>query len=225
MANFHTHFVGASIVGIAANSLLLGLNISPINHIIPGIMLVVLGGILPDIDSDHSDSIKIIFDIMAVLAATTASLLFMPKLGLLISIGIFIALFLCVRFGSIIPFRNLTSHRGIFHSIPMAILSALAVCALQYRLAGGNITSSWISGSLVLIGFITHLILDEVHSVNLANISLKKSFGTALCFYSKNNILGSLILYMLIVILIFIVPSPLSTWNIMHNSIAGAKWY
>jgi hypothetical protein len=39
----------------------------------------------------------------------------------------------------------------------------------------------------VVAGFLTHLILDEIYSIDVHGVRLKKSFGTALKFYSTRG--------------------------------------
>jgi hypothetical protein len=62
-------------------------------------------------------------------------------------------------------------------------------------------------GLFSLLGFVTHLLLDEFYSA----VMLKKSFGTAFKLYSKNNSIGYFILYGLICFLFFYNPFILPT--------------
>jgi len=39
---------------------------------------------------------------------------------------------------------------------------------------------AWTLGSFCFIGYLTHLSLDEIYSVDLLNTTIKRSFGTAL---------------------------------------------
>lgn len=55
--------------------------------------------------------------------------------------------------------------------------------------------SSWIAGFFTAGGYLTHLILDELYSVDLYGAKLKKSFGTALTFFSWHKPLPFLVLY------------------------------
>src|SRR5262249_42268793 len=61
--------------------------------------------------------------------------------------------------------------------------------------------NSWISGLFVFIGYLTHLTLDELYSVDLTGTKIKKSFGTALKIISTDMKATSLLL--LATILVF----------------------
>lgn len=56
------------------------------------------------------------------------------------------------------------------------------------------------------MGFLIHLILDEIVSLNAFGMSFKKSLGSALKIYDKNNHLGSILIYIAIIILQIIYP-------------------
>ncbi len=56
--------------------------------------------------------------------------------------------------------------------VATAVLSA-------YALGQGPITA-WMAGLFVFIGFLIHLILDEIYAVDFSGARLKRSFGSAL---------------------------------------------
>ena len=39
---------------------------------------------------------------------------------------------------------------------------------------------AWLAGGFMFIGYLTHLILDEIYSVDVMDTRIKASFGTAL---------------------------------------------
>ena len=47
-------------------------------------------------------------------------------------------------------------------------------------LLGRNAGVAWLAGGFMAIGYLTHLILDEIYSVDVMDTRLKASFGTAL---------------------------------------------
>ena len=69
MANFPTHLLGAVTVGIVSSSILGAAGLLPLAGVASGIGLVALGGIFPDVDSDHSDAISLVFDTLSVAVA------------------------------------------------------------------------------------------------------------------------------------------------------------
>ncbi len=88
-------------------------------------------------------------------------------------------------------FERLTVHRGLFHSLP-ALLVATGLLAL------------WTEGYMRLVlalaffvGGLSHLILDEIFSVDWEGRRLKRSFGTALCVWKRKSPLISGLLWLL----------------------------
>ena len=78
MANFHTHFTAGVSAGMITATYLKATHNIDLLHIMPIIMLSTLGGILPDVDSDHSDSIKIIFNLSAISCSVLLTLWLAP---------------------------------------------------------------------------------------------------------------------------------------------------
>ena len=85
---------------------------------------------------------------------------------------------LFIRFGVGSWIKKITVHRGMIHSIPMAVLAG----QLTFFAVTGTLEERILKASALAIGFLSHLILDEVYSVDStgAKLRLKKSFGTAL---------------------------------------------
>ena len=208
MANFPTHVMGATVSGVIASTVLgaTGL-ISPL-EIATGIAIVILGGIFPDIDSDRSDSIALIFNVFAVWIGAALAIAALPQAGLLGSLGILVVMYLLIRFVSIEPFRKLTSHRGIFHSTPMALLLMFLITLLCYNVFDLPADKAWIFSGLFFIGFMTHLILDECYSVDLSNVEIKRSFGTAIKLFNSKHWIHYALLYVLVGIAAYYSPSP-----------------
>jgi hypothetical protein len=88
-------------------------------------------------------------------------------------------LYIIIRFGVSELVNRLSIHRGMFHSIP-AMFIAADIAYLGYP--GPNIKSKILMATGVAIGFLSHLILDEIYSVELNGVAvrLKKSAGSAL---------------------------------------------
>ena len=55
------------------------------------------------------------------------------------------------------------------------------------RVLGEPATLAWLTGLFVLIGFIIHLVLDEIYSVDIEGAAIKKSFGTALKLFDYHS--------------------------------------
>ncbi|MEF3691837.1 MAG: metal-dependent hydrolase [Candidatus Moraniibacteriota bacterium] len=112
-----------------------------------------------------------------------------------------------VRFGGGYIFEKFTNHRGMFHSIPAAVLFGLLTIWLLNRFSIFQEQKLFI-GLAISVGYLGHLILDEIYSsVNLKGGSIlpKQSLGGALKFYSSSK-WASLSFYILIFVLVLTLP-------------------
>ncbi len=180
MANFRTHITVAAAGGVLAAYIGWQAQWWPANQALLIIVLVAFGGILPDIDADRSRSIRLIFNLLSVPSLVLGVLLLQPWLTpglLLVACG---GIYFSVRYFAAVLFSRLTVHRGIWHSLMAALLCALTTAALSFHLLAQPAWLAWCHGAAVLLGFIIHLSLDELFSVDLEGARLKRSFGTAL---------------------------------------------
>lgn len=216
MANFNTHLS----IALAASA---GAAITAVNfHVITitdapwMIAFGAIGGMLPDIDSGHSTPIKLFFTTLALLTLLAVIDVFKNRYPAHWLLLLAAASYLAVRYGALSLFDRFTSHRGIFHSLLTAVFFCLLmVCIACYLLRWDNL-HSWLSGLFIGFGFIVHLLLDEVYSVDLSNKRMKKSFGTALKLYSYKNLPASLLMAACTLALVWITPQPqplISAWQ------------
>ena len=87
-----------------------------------------------------------------------------------------------------------TVHRGLWHSVPAAVLCAEITYLLFFDLP---IKVRLLYALAVLGGFISHLLLDELYSVKVLALDTKRSLGTALKFTGPSK-LQTILLYFLI---------------------------
>ena len=208
MANFSTHLVGAVSAGVVATSLLAATDLLPLAGVASGVGTVALGGIFPDVDSDYSDSIELVFSLLGVTLAVPLMIAVLPGYGLLASLLALAIAYAAIRYGIIFVFRAVTVHRGVFHSIPMAALLMLLVATVAHAGMGADALTAWLYAGLFLVGFVTHLVLDETYSVDLANRQIKRSFGTAIKLYERDRAWRYVALYAVLLSALFFVPSP-----------------
>jgi len=198
----------ASGVSLAASAAIIGANIAQPKHVLACFSLGIVGGILPDIDSDHSTTVKLLFSFLAILLTFSILFGFVSHYSIAELLIACMAIFLLIRYGLYYCFMKWTVHRGIFHSIPSGFLFSLLAVLLAFRVFGMSPVLSWLCGLFLLLGYLTHLTLDELYSVDFSNSVLKDSFGTALKFFHPDRIRSYLVLYMAIAALFFITPSP-----------------
>lgn len=207
MANFNTHlFVAASASGIAAltasNKEFFDLLDTPWF-----IFLGTIGGLLPDIDSDSSKPLHILFNSLAGFIAILAILAYKDQYLMQHVFIISVSAFLIVRYPILAIFKVMTVHRGVFHSLFSAVFFTLLTVCINFYLFTNTSHFSWLSGLFLGFGFIVHLLLDELYAVNLSGVQLKRSFGTAFKLFSWRYKAASLSMLSAAVLLYYFSPT------------------
>ena len=102
-----------------------------------------------------------------------------------------------VRYGGAMVLGKITVHRGMFHSIPALLIAAESTFLCYYS---PEVRVRLLMGLAVGVGFLSHLILDEMYSVQWdgSRLKLKRSSGTALKFFGSNFLPNGLALGMLL---------------------------
>lgn len=206
MANFRVHVLGAAIpAALAASLAIAGDLVTPtVGAVCFG--LGVLGGMLPDIDAENSVPTRIIFGALALVAATATALALRdsttPGLVVLAALATFVG----VRVGLRAVTAWLCVHRGLVHSLPFAALVGALVVHLASRAFHLAPTPAWLAGLFLTGGFLIHLALDELYSVDLLGARMKRSFGTALKLGSRRQLLGTAVLYAGVIGLLTVAP-------------------
>ncbi|MFK7778252.1 MAG: metal-dependent hydrolase [Gimesia sp.] len=203
MAGYKEHISVSGLLGIGYGTtacLLVGF--TPTQGIIAGV-LTWIGGMLPDLDAETGRPIKELFSLTAAVASFVAMRSMIqvnsdPDSAVLMAIGTYAA----VRYGAAALLGKFAVHRGMFHSFPALIISGEAIFltyasdsyAVKFLMAGG-----------ISLGFLSHLVLDEVYSVERkgARIRLKKSSGTAMKWFGK-GLFGNAIAYAILLTMTYI---------------------
>jgi hypothetical protein len=207
MANFQTHFTAGTVASSLATSTVLSLQLVAPQEAAILWLFGVLGGMLPDIDSDNSTSLSLIFNFFALIVALALGSVFYPVLsvvGLWLVAGLSFAL---IRFAFLPLFENMTVHRGTVHSLLGCLMFGLIAVQLS-TLAGKSEVFSWCAGVFIILGMLVHLSLDEAYSVDLANLEFKRSFGTALKPLDIDYPLTTGAHILVCALLIYFAPSP-----------------
>lgn len=180
MALFTTHLsVAATLAGSGAALLAAHGTVTPLQG---GLLLMIgtFGGVLPDIDSDSSLPARGIITCLALAFGYMLAISFVATIPAWGIPPLFLLLFLGVRKGIEMAFRKTTVHRGIWHSIPAAGVLAGATVWCLLAVSGSDPIFPWWSGIFLGLGYLTHLVLDEISAVNYGGLRLKRSFGSAL---------------------------------------------
>jgi membrane-bound metal-dependent hydrolase YbcI (DUF457 family) len=184
MAGFRTHITVSTLCGITYGGAAVNpLGFSPESAALAAGVTAV-GGMLPDLDSDSGVPVRELFG----LAAAVLPLLLTPRLmqiglsqeGILVTMGL---LYIIIRYGVSELLKHITVHRGMYHSLPAMLIAGLVVY-LEYH--SNDLRIRLLLSGGVMVGFLSHLILDEIYSVdfNGIRVKLKSSAGSALKFFS-----------------------------------------
>lgn len=183
MANFNTHFnvafAASGVMGLVFFKA--GMLSAPL--FLGCVLLGTVGGLLPDIDSDNSTPVRVGFVVVSLAVAFALVVALVGRLSLLGLVVVWLLGFVTMRHGVLALYSQLTVHRGMVHSVPYMAVLALLVVLLAHHGFGQTALASWFLGLFVWFGALVHLLLDELYSVNLLNVQLKKSFGTALKWF------------------------------------------
>lgn len=229
MANFKAHVSIAA--AVSSSAAVLAVNAGLIDTVdAPWLaFLGVMGGMLPDIDANNSSPVRLLFNGLALLCVSGVLFVFTDRytqsqLGL-----VAVAVFVLVRYGVFALFNRFTSHRGVFHSVLAAVFFAFLMTCVSFYFLEWDGLHAWLNGLFLAIGFIVHLVLDELYSVDVSNARMKRSFGSALKICSYNNIPASLVMTGCTLALYWLTPSSMALgklWNSAqwHEAVIGG-WF
>lgn len=206
MASFEQHVNGAVIATGVMLTPVYAAQIISINEALALLAFGTIGGVLPDLDSESSKPIQISFKIISVILPFIAILFISGNMSIVGILTTWIITSMILHFVFFKAFINLTIHRGIFHSIPMGLLLGQITIILLDNIFDVDIILATLSGIFLFFGFIIHLILDELVSLNALGLYMKKSLGSALKMYDKRNIKGTVILYFLVILSFVLFP-------------------
>ncbi|MGH1362564.1 MAG: metal-dependent hydrolase [Calditrichia bacterium] len=208
MANFKTHLTTAAALSGILSTSLLGAQIASSEDVLVYFTAGTIGGLLPDVDSDNSIILKVLFGIFAVFFSFLLMFIQSSLFSIAELLIIWIVFYLVINFVIFTAFSKYTVHRGLFHSVPAGGVAWIVTTIFCYNSLAYTSLMSWAVGFFVFFGYMVHLILDEIFSVDLENKKIKKSFGTALKLFDSKNVPLSLLLYLLIGGGYFLAPSP-----------------
>lgn len=206
MANFATHIgVGTVASGLLATLTLAADVVAPEN-LVAVTLAGVLGSVLPDIDLKDSRAGRAMFAGLAAFFSFAVLFTFAEKFSIaelwLLSGGTF----LFFRYVVHAIFHRMSYHRGIYHSILAGVFFAFLTAIVYRYILGRHEGVAWLAGGFMFIGYMVHLVLDEIYSVDVMGTRVKRSFGTALKFYDGRRIDHSIAMAVATVAVLFLTP-------------------
>ena len=211
MANFPTHIgIGTVASGMLA-TLTLAANVVAPENLVAVTVAGVLGSILPDIDLKDSRPGRALFFGLAAFFSFVALFVGAGRYSIVELWVLALLTFLAVRYVAHAIFHRVSYHRGIFHSIVAAIFFALLTVIIYRHALGRHEGVAWLAGGFMLIGYLVHLLLDEIYSVDVMDTRIKSSFGTALKLWDGNH-LGHSAMMTAAAVGLFLVSPPSKTF-------------
>lgn len=180
MANFTTHIAAGTVVAGGLATLTLAADVVAPENLIAVTMAGVLGSVLPDIDLKDSRPSRAMFAGLGIFFSFAVLFCFATKYSIAELWILWLGTLLFVRYGLHAVFHRLSVHRGIWHSLLAAAFSAAATAVIYKTVLGRHEGVAWLAAGFMFIGYIVHLTLDEMYSVDVMDIRIKSSFGTAL---------------------------------------------
>lgn len=212
MAGYREHITVAAFAGVGYGlcSVLVG-GFTLVQAALAG-WLAAIGGMAPDLDSPTSKPVRELFGLVAAIGPLIVSGRILVWLDLpagpesvMLTI---VVLYLAIRYGGVVLVSRFAKHRGMFHSLPALIIAA-EIVYLTYP-SESEFTKLLMGGG-VATGFLSHLVLDEVYSVDVSagRVRLKKSSGTALK-WSGPDFVPNVLTYCMVMTLSFVI---LNQWG------------
>ena len=208
MANFREHIGFGFVVAILVTGAFLFYSVlSGVGLSTALFAAIVLGSFMPDLDSDTSIVFSIIFSLTtAVAMGLTFYWVFLTYGSVWQPLVLSLAISLIVMWLIVRPlFKKMTTHRGMFHSIPALFIAGFIGYHITLFISESDVIALWFGIGLA-IGYLAHLILDEIHSgINLDGTPFRPNhmLGTALKLYGGDmfdniltyTILGAFIVF------------------------------
>lgn len=208
MANFRTHLTGGALVASAAAFACYGRGLAGAGETQALFAVAVAASLLPDIDADASKPVRAVFGLAGIVIGFLVAFAFDDRLRLVELVLVWAGTWLAVRYPLYWLFARHTVHRGSWHSLLTALVVALAAAIIADLFFALSDRLAWLVGAFTLLGYVTHLVLDEIASVDLFDRRIKRSFGTALKPLSLRAWPATLVLLGLLAVLVGISPDP-----------------
>lgn len=182
MAAYREHITVSGVCGIGYGvAAWFAFGFTPVEAALAG-TLTWIGGMLPDLDSDSGRPIRELFSLLAAIIPCVMLRRLMrwggsPENTMFLAVCVYIG----VRYVASALLAKVSVHRGMFHSVPAMLIAGEAVFLgyesekqmVRFLMAGG-----------VALGFASHLVLDEMYSVQWTGLRVKlnKAAGSAVKF-------------------------------------------
>jgi hypothetical protein len=208
MANFTTHIAAGTIVSGTLATLTVAADVIAPENLVAVTLAGVLGSVLPDIDLKDSRPARALFSGLAVFFSFCVLFNVSTRYSIAEMWVLWLGTLLLVRFGAEALFHRFSYHRGIFHSIIAGLMFWFATAVVFTYGMGRHEAVGWLAGGFLFIGYMTHLVLDELYSVDVMDRRLKLSFGSALKLVVAKHPGNTAVVMAFAALFLFLAPTP-----------------
>jgi membrane-bound metal-dependent hydrolase YbcI (DUF457 family) len=187
MANFPTHIAIGTLVSGTLATLTLAVDAVAPQNLVAVTLAGVLGSVLPDIDLKESRPARALFSGLAVFFAFAVLFSVAGHYSVAEMLILYVGTLLAVRYGAKWVFFKMSYHRGIWHSILAGAFVSFVTAVVYYYVLGRPDAVCWLAAGFMFIGYMTHLALDEIYSVDVMDTRIKASFGTAIKLVDRKH--------------------------------------
>src|SRR5262245_54044468 len=187
MANFPTHIAVGTVVSGALATVTAAADMVAPENVVAVTLAGVLGSVLPDIDLEESRPARAMFSGLAIFFSFAVLFGLERKYSIVEMMALWLGTFVLVRFGAKELFFRFSYHRGVWHSLLALVLCAFVTAWVFHRMLGRDAPVAWLGATFMGIGYLTHLILDEIYSVDVMDTRVKASFGTAVKLFDYRH--------------------------------------
>ncbi len=221
MANFTTHIGVGTVVAGALATLTLAADVVAPQNLVAVTLAGVVGSVLPDIDLKDSRPSKAIFAGLGILMSFAVLFEYATRYSIAELWLVWLGALVGIRYGLHAVFHRLSVHRGIWHSLLAALFSAVMTAVVFYHVLRRPDGVAWLAGGFMFIGYLVHLALDEIYSVDVMDTRIKSSFGTAIKVFDRRYPYASAGMAAALVLVALVSP-PAKTFNDAMSS--QAMW-
>jgi hypothetical protein len=194
-------------------TLTLAANVIAPENLIPVTMAGVLGSVLPDIDLKDSRPSRAMFAGLGIFFSFAVLFSAADRFSIAELWILWLGTLLLVRYGLHSVFHHLAVHRGIWHSIIAGLFSAAATAVVFGHVLDRHAGVAWLAAGFMFIGYLVHLTLDEMYSVDVMDTRVKSSFGTAMKLFDRRYPYASGGMAAALALALWLAPSPSTFWS------------
>lgn len=180
MANFTTHIAAGTVVAGALGTLTLAADVVAPENVVAVTLAGVLGSVLPDIDLKDSRPGRAMFAGLGIFFSFAVLFTHVMKYSIAELWILWLGTLVFVRYGLHAIFHRISVHRGIWHSVLAGVFCSAATAIAFVNLLDKPDGVAWLAAGFMFVGYLVHLVLDELYSVDVMDTRVKASFGTAL---------------------------------------------